>query len=1056
VVQGSEKVGSGDLAGGAVSLWGDAGGAAVAVRSFAERNPKALRVLGVPRIEVGLLPREAAAAHKFPQGAAVTHDVLFWFSAESPPSSAALGAALDGPLAACAATPEERTCTGQWYAATGALPLAPLGSREHEARFAGDLERLLSVLEGREVQGIPHFGFRIPDSEISNHKSAISNSLGWRNYGSPVYGGFDPTLALAREFLRRGEPRLLDAAHAGARHAADIASFSVGAWLVFLLTGDRVLLDAGMRSAAFVTRHADDPDTPPLAAAGAILSLARAADLAPAFAPEHAAAFGMALDAYLGKLLDAQRLGGHGLHCDRVADETVALEALAACQGRKADPRVSASMLRAVEALASPTEFWAGHEKVGGLRAADGAQAKPYGTPDGLVADWAQHREAPAWGIACSPALPWLGWAADATGDSRFLSRARRLERVASMFQCRSPADFALRYRQGDLFAAAWERRARSQPREADGAIGLACHLESAADVALPTQGVGGCALFCPFVALPDGTRALKLQAVGAPDAALAGVWFPFLDSANVAETQGAIEFRLASEKGVPERDATLLLSGDPRADGFALSIGPKGLELASRAEGRASARIVAGGVVVKPGAWHHVALAWRRGAGMDLFFDGQKVGHTNEGRLGLAPHLRLPCEMPPAPGIENQKSKIKNLFVRDLRTWRRPPDTLPAATDNVAPAPVTDLLLAPAEEGKLLLSWTAPGHNGKAGQAHRYDVRVSTLPFRADAAWTRWAEAERIVAPKPGPAGQLEKLLIGPPPKDRRVYLAVRTEDAAGNASPLSSVVQTDANHAPVADAGPPLRQAIVASEVLFDARCSSDPDSDELSYEWSNGLKGPMASLRYDKPGSYEVTLTVSDGKLTATVATRLVVGDAIRVNFQPRRFPKTPEGFVPDEGAVYSRARGYGWRAVPAGTTGFFRRQVPGLTVEAATGLAFPSPAEWLCDLPNGTYRLTLGIGDPAMKHPHPGPLPEGEGAGEHPHPGPLPRGEGTESARRRILVEGKEVADVDLAGRSAPIILAPMKVAVADGQLNLQLGRPAGTEGGEITHLIIERQ
>jgi hypothetical protein len=50
----------------------------------------------------------------------------------------------------------------------------------------------------------------------------------------------------------------------------------------------------------------------------------------------------------------------------------------------------------------------------------------------------------------------------------------------------------------------------------------------------------------------------------------------------------------------------------------------------------------------------------------------------------------------------------------------------------------------------------------------------------------------------------------------------------------------------------------------------------------------------------------------------------------------------------------------------------------------------------------------------------------------------------------------VADVDLAGRSAPIILAPMKVAVADGQLNLQLGRPAGTEGGEITHLIIERQ
>jgi len=169
------------------------------------------------------------------------------------------------------------------------------------------------------------------------------------------------------------------------------------------------------------------------------------------------------------------------------------------------------------------------------------------------------------------------------------------------------------------------------------------------------------------------------------------------------------------------------------------------------------------------------------------------------------------------------------------------------------------------------------------------------------------------------------------------------------------------------------------------------------------------------------------VSDGALTAKTSTRLVVGDAVRVSFQPRRFPRCPAGFVADEGAPYSRLRGYGWRSVAGGARGFLRRQPPGLTVEASTGLAFAGPAEWVCDLPNGTYKVTLALGDPAS-----------------------PVG------RRRVALEGKEAAAVDLAAQAAPVVLPDLRAAVADGQLSLQLDSPSGAPGAEISYILIQRE
>ena len=1065
---------SGTAAAGSAGLWDDARGAAVAVRGFAASNPKALRLSGGGRIEVGLFPREAGPCKDFLPGRAKTHDLLFRFCSGEPPALEGLAAAFDAPLVACAVAADELRCTGKWVAASGAVAVAPLGASDYDLGFPGDLERLLAAREADGAFGV------------------------WNCGGFPGQD-FDPACALAREHVRRGEPRLLGTALAAARHLADVGTFHnveggneawtgaclaatpspstgrggvgapgeapplvaalerswyAGAWLTGFLTGDRTILAAALENATFVARHADDRDVSPLAAALAILNLCYAADAAPAVAPDLAPAFQAALDAHLNRLLEAQRLGGHGLHDDRSIVGAIALEALAEYQRRRADERVPPSMLRAAEALIRPGAFWSGHEKIGGLHAADGAAVKPYATADGLVADWARHPDAAAVGIPCLPAAAALATIAEATGDTAYLKKARRLERVAALFPCESPSDFALRYRRGDLLAAAWQRVALHAPRSTldaprptpDPAIAFQCRLECAADVALPDIGTGGAVLYRPFVALPDGRgNAYQAQAPGIPDRPGIGLAIPLLDSGNLVEREGTIEFRICYRKGPGSRTATWLVSGDPNTRGFAVSLLPTGLELVSRYEAQDATRVLARGVRPEPGKWHHVAVAWTRLRGADLYFDGRCVGHGSVARLGFGPHLRVPCD---------PQDQASEYLIDDLRIWKRWLDRFPGPlassrypADAVPPAPVRDLLLTPAGDGKALLSWTAPGNDGNQGQALRYDVRTSPRPFGplswggydatgdpldrspARGARVRWAEADRIApVPKPQAAGQLEKLLIGPFPPGRRVYVALRTEDEA-NVSALSNVVHTRVNHPPVADAGPPLRQVIVGSTVCFDARDSSDPDYDDLTYQWSNGIQGPTGAVRYDTPGTFDLTLTVSDGAEKARATARIVVGDAVRINFQPRRSTRAPIDFVPDEGLVYSKARGYGWRAIPPGATAFARTQPAGLPMEASTGLAFPEPAEWLLDLPNGAYKLTIGVGDPARL-----------------------------SGQRLFSVEGKVAALVDLDGRQTPPA-TDCKAEIRDGQLNLGLGVPPEPgkppAGVAINYILIQR-
>jgi hypothetical protein len=111
-------------------------------------------------------------------------------------------------------------------------------------------------------------------------------------------------------------------------------------------------------------------------------------------------------------------------------------------------------------------------------------------------------------------------------------------------------------------------------------------------------------------------------------------------------------------------------------------------------------------------------------------------------------------------------------------------------------------------------------------------------------------------------------------------------------------------------------------------------------------------------------------------------------------------------------------------------FARDEPADVPVHARTGLRLPRAAEWRLDVPNGTYRLTLAIGDPA-------------------------RLEG----RRHVYAEGRPLFDVELATRSEPYVARDLEVAVADGQLNLHIGIPGGKgesagPGGELNYITVQ--
>ena len=149
------------------------------------------------------------------------------------------------------------------------------------------------------------------------------------------------------------------------------------------------------------------------------------------------------------------------------------------------------------------------------------------------------------------------------------------------------------------------------------------------------------------------------------------------------------------------------------------------------------------------------------------------------------------------------------------------------------------------------------------AGVEYAYDVNASD-PYRDELAYS-------LVGPPPGMAIDAKTGLITWKPAAAGDYeIVVKARDCKGLCHVQRFIVEVDElpelNRDPDAEAGGPY--AVEAGRAIgFDGTASFDPDGDPLSFAWSFGDgtsgSGCCPNHTYSSPGSYQVALTVSDGR-------------------------------------------------------------------------------------------------------------------------------------------------------------------------------------------------
>jgi hypothetical protein len=112
-----------------------------------------------------------------------------------------------------------------------------------------------------------------------------------------------------------------------------------------------------------------------------------------------------------------------------------------------------------------------------------------------------------------------------------------------------------------------------------------------------------------------------------------------------------------------------------------------------------------------------------------------------------------------------------------------------PYGVDAIPPAAISDLAVSLAYNQTIVLTWTAPGDNGNGGgAASAYDLRYSTSPI------TDLNFGSATVAPSPAlpaPPGTAQSYVLTGLTPNTLYYFAIKTQDDAGNWSPISNLPQ-------------------------------------------------------------------------------------------------------------------------------------------------------------------------------------------------------------------------------------------------------------------------
>ncbi|MCK4425940.1 MAG: PKD domain-containing protein, partial [Deltaproteobacteria bacterium] len=206
--------------------------------------------------------------------------------------------------------------------------------------------------------------------------------------------------------------------------------------------------------------------------------------------------------------------------------------------------------------------------------------------------------------------------------------------------------------------------------------------------------------------------------------------------------------------------------------------------------------------------------------------------------------------------------------------------------------------------------------------------------------------------------------------------YSAITAMDLAGQESDFSDEISYTTspyieNQPPVALASTDVVMGQVPLLVNFDASDSYDPDGNIISYNWNFGDGESSDEIypihTYIQPGIYTVQLTVTDSdEAIGTTTLEIVVTEEIpevAINFQPSN-AEVPEGFLPDSGYSYDEERGYGWNG--RGRLRTYDRNSRRSPDQQHDTIMYIYPyQQWEMAVPNGTYEVTVSIGDPKTR-------------------------------------------------------------------------------------------
>jgi hypothetical protein len=191
------------------------------------------------------------------------------------------------------------------------------------------------------------------------------------------------------------------------------------------------------------------------------------------------------------------------------------------------------------------------------------------------------------------------------------------------------------------------------------------------------------------------------------------------------------------------------------------------------------------------------------------------------------------------------------------------------AIRDRTPPAAIADLAATWTVDTTVLLAWSAPGDDGDAGTATRYEIRYATGDLGTEAPLEA---ATSVLVPVAHAAGSREAVAVGGLQPDGIYAFRVRAADEAANWSAWSNVAAAPSSNAlPVPQFLLRSDSLAVGDTLVADATSTHDAESGtavDLRWDWDGDgswdsvwSPTPVATHVIALPGRYAVRLQARD---------------------------------------------------------------------------------------------------------------------------------------------------------------------------------------------------